>query len=343
MSIEMGSTLAMASDGDRMKEVQPPHRQLSVVIPVYRSQRILPELVRRLEPVLSANAERFELILVNDGSPDESWGVICDLAMEHSWIRPVNLMRNYGQHNALLCGIRSARYALVVTMDDDLQHPPEEIPKLLAKLGEGYDVVYGTPQQEQHGLGRDFASWFTKIALQNVMGAEIARRVCAFRAFRTQVAKAFEHYEGSFVSIDVLLTWGTYRFASVPVIHQPRTEGSSGYTFRKLMTHAMNMMTGFSTMPLQIASFVGFLFTIFGVLVLLYVVSRYFLHGDPVPGFPFLASIVALFSGAQLFALGIMGEYLARMHFRAMQKPPYVVRERQPETSTTSSRVTSLR
>lgn len=323
-------------------EVQTVQRRLSVVIPVYRSEAILPELVRRLEAVLTAIADDFELVLVNDSSPDGSWNVICDLARRHSWIRAINLMRNYGQHNALLCGIRIARYDVIVTMDDDLQHPPEEIPKLLAKLAEGYDVVYGTPEQEQHGLGRDLASWFTKLALQNVMGAEIARRVCAFRAFRGQVAKAFEHYEGSFVSIDVLLTWGTNRFASIPVNHRPRKQGTSGYTFRKLMTHAMNMMTGFSTMPLQIASLIGFIFTFFGFLVLAYVLARYFLRGNPVPGFPFLASIVALFSGAQLFALGIIGEYLARMHFRSMQKPPYVIREAEAERTVKSSKAVSI-
>jgi glycosyltransferase involved in cell wall biosynthesis len=302
-------------------------RRISVVIPVYRSETILPELVRGLESVLAEIADNFELILINDSSPDRSWDVIGDLARQYSWIRPINLMRNYGQHNSLLCGIRAARYDVIVTMDDDLQHPPEEIPKLLDVLAGEYDVVYGTPEQEQHGFGRDLASWVTKLALQNVMGAGIARQVCAFRAFRAEVAKAFEHYEGSFVSIDVLLTWGTNRFASIPVNHRQRKQGTSGYTFRKLMTHAMNMMTGFSTMPLQIASLVGFVFTLFGVLVLAYVVVRYFMHGDPVPGFPFLASIVALFSGAQLFALGIIGEYLARMHFRTMQKPPYVVRD----------------
>jgi len=316
--------------------------RLSVVIPVYRSESILPELVRRLESVLEATADRFELILVNDSSPDRSWEVISDLARQHSWIRPINLMRNYGQHNALLCGIRAAQYDVIVTTDDDLQHPPEEIPKLLAKLAEGYDVVYGTPEREQHGFGRDLASWVTKLALQNVMGAEIARKVCAFRSFRSQVAKAFAHYEGSFVSIDVLLTWGTSRFASTPVNHRPRHQGTSGYTFRKLMTHAMNMMTGFSTMPLQLASLIGFVFTFFGLFVLAYVVIRYFLHGDPVPGFPFLASIITLFSGAQLFAVGIIGEYLARVHFRSMQKPPYVVRDREMDKTVRSGKAVSF-
>jgi len=313
--------------GEFVEEVQVVVPGLSVVIPVYRSETILPELVRRLESVLTNIADTFELVLVNDCSPDRSWDVVSDLAEKCPWIHPINLMRNYGQHNALLCGIRATRYDVIITMDDDLQHPPEEIWKLLAKLGHGYDVVYGTPEQEQHGVGRDLASWATKLALQNVMGANIARQVCAFRAFRSQVAKAFEHYEGSFVSIDVLLTWGTNRFASVPVIHKPRQQGVSGYSFRKLITHAMNMMTGFSTLPLQLASVVGFLFTLFGVGILFFVVGRYISQGGSVPGFPFLASIVAIFSGAQLFALGIIGEYLARMHFRSMQKPPYVIRD----------------
>lgn len=323
----MSSTLEMKSGDKDGREIQPVPRELSVIIPVYRSEEILPELVRRLEGALVDNCEKFELILVNDCSPDGSWNVICDLAREHSWIVPINLMRNYGQHNALLCGIRAARYGVIVTMDDDLQHPPEEIPKLLAKIAEGYDVVYGAPEQEQHGLGRDFASWITKLALQNVMGADIARQVSAFRAFRREVARAFAHYSGAFVSIDVLLTWGTNRFSLVRVRHESRKAGVSGYTIRKLVTHAMNMMTGFSSVPLQFASIVGFVFTLFGIGVLAFVVGRYLLLGGSVPGFPFLASIIALFSGAQLFALGIIGEYLARMHFRMMERPSYVVRE----------------
>jgi undecaprenyl-phosphate 4-deoxy-4-formamido-L-arabinose transferase len=299
---------------------------LSVVIPVYNSELILPELAQRLENVLSEITPDYEVVFVDDSSPDNSRKVTCQLALQYPRIRAVSLMRNYGQHSALLCGIRAARYGVIVTMDDDLQHPPEEIPKLLAVLAEGYDVVYGTPEHEQHGLGRDLASMITKLALQNVMGAEIARQVSAFRVFRVEVAKAFGHYEGPFVSIDVLLTWGTNRFHATCVRHDPRKQGSSGYSVRKLITHAMNMMTGFSTLPLQMASVVGFAFTFFGFCVLVYVLVRYFMNGDPVPGFPFLASIVALFSGAQLFALGIIGEYLARMHFRSMQKPPYVVR-----------------
>jgi len=302
-------------------------RRISVVVPVYRSEAILPELVRRLEVVLATVAGEFELVLVNDSSPDRSWDVITSLAASHASIHPINLMRNYGQHNALLCGIRAAQGDIIVTMDDDLQHPPEELPKLLTEIDAGYDVVYGTPEQEQHGLGRDLASWITKFTLQSVMGSQIARKVSAFRVFRRDVARAFTHYRGAFVSIDVLLTWGTTRFSAVTVRHEARKSGVSGYSLRKLMTHGLNMMTGFSTLPLQFASVVGFLFTLFGIAVLVFVVGRFLLLGGSVPGFPFLASIIALFSGAQLFALGIIGEYLARMHFRMMDRPSYVVRD----------------
>lgn len=300
---------------------------LSVVVPVYNSEECLAELIERLSTTLPGLAERYEVILVNDGSRDSSWKVVQSLAERYPFLRGICLMRNYGQHNALLCGIRAARYGLIVTMDDDLQHPPEELHKLLEKLAEGYDVVYGTPQAEQHGMWRDIASQVTKIALQSAMSVDVARNVSALRAFRTFLREGFAAYSSPFVSIDVLLTWSTTRFASVPVRHEPRKAGQSNYTFWKLVTHAMNMMTGFSTKPLQMASVVGFAFTIFGLLILVYVVARYFISGSVVPGFPFLASIIAIFSGAQLFALGIIGEYLARMHFRTMDRPTYAVRE----------------
>jgi len=213
-------------------------------------------------------------------------------------------------------------------MDDDLQHPPEEIQHLLQKIAEGYDVVYGVPQQELHGFWRGLASQATKLALQGAMGAETARRISAFRAFRTQIRDAFANYQGSFVSIDVLLTWGTTCFVGVRVRHDSRRVGVSNYTLRKLVLHALNMMTGFSTLPLQLASLIGFGFTLLGILILAFVIGRYLIQGGSVPGFPFLASIIAIFSGAQLFALGIIGEYLARVHFRMMDKPPYAIRQR---------------
>jgi glycosyltransferase involved in cell wall biosynthesis len=300
-------------------------RSISVVTPVYNGEASVGELCRRLAEVLPRISAQHEIILVNDGSRDRSWEMISELCSRSPSVRGLNLMRNYGQHNALLCGIRAAKYDLVVTIDDDLQHPPEEIPRLLGRLEEGFDVVYGAPKAEQNGLMRALASRITRLALRPAVGSDVAKNVSAFRMFPTQLRDAFAAYESPFVSIDVLLTWATTRFGATTVAFQPRHSGSSNYTFTKLLRHALDMMTGFSTAPLQLASLIGFTCTLFGIGIFIYVFVRYCLEGS-VPGFPFLASIIAIFSGAQLFALGVIGEYLARMHFRSMKRPAYVVR-----------------
>lgn len=322
----MPPTTSSTADPQRLS-VPGPLSSVSVVVPVYNSEQTLPPLIERLRAVLEKAVPAFEIILVNDCSRDGSWQVAQQLAAVNGFVRAISLMRNYGQHNALLAGIRLARHDVIVTIDDDLQNPPEEIPALLAQIAAGFDVVYGVPQHQQHGFWRDMASQVTKLTLQSAMGADNASKISAFRAFRTKIREAFASYRGSFVSIDVLLTWGTTRFTSVVVRHEPRTVGVSNYTLRKLIVHALNLMTGFSTMPLQIASLIGFAFTLVGLVVLLFVLGRYLVQGTSVPGFPFLASIIAVFSGAQLFALGIIGEYLARVHFRMMDKPSYSIRE----------------
>lgn len=299
---------------------------VSVVVPVYNASLSLPELARRIGEVLPSLAATYEVVFVNDASTDDSWHIIEQLSTDRRWVRGIDLARNYGQHNALLCGIRATVGDVVVTMDDDLQHPPEEIPRLLAALQEGVDVVYGTPLEEQHGLWRVVASQISKVVLQEAMGAETARSISAFRAFRREAACGFEAVHNPFVNIDVLLSWGARSFASVPVRHDERRTGTSNYTFRKLLRHGLNMLTGFSSLPLRIASLVGFGVMLFGVGVLVYVIGRYVIQGGSVPGFPFLASVITIFAGAQLFSLGIMGEYLARIHYRSIDRPPYLVR-----------------
>jgi len=299
---------------------------ISVVVPVYNSEATLGDLIARLRPVLEQLGRPYEAVLVNDGSRDKSWTAIERLCEQNPWVHGIDLMRNQGQENALLCGIRAAIYDTSATIDDDLQNPPEEIPRLLAKLDEGFDVVYGTPEKEQHGLFRDAASIITKLVMQEAMGATNARQVTAFKVFRTQLRDAFSQYRSPHVSIDVLLTWGTQRFGALTVKHEPRQVGRSNFTLRKLVNHAINMLTGFSVVPLQLASLLGLLFALFGFAALAYVLLDYFIRGDKVPGFPFLASLVAMFSGAQMFALGIIGEYLARVHLRSMERQPYTVR-----------------
>lgn len=301
-------------------------RGVSVVIPVYNSAESLPGLVDRLQPVLKDLEIPCEVVLVNDGSRDCSWTVVQGLAARHSWVRGICLMRNYGQHCALLCGVRAARYDRIITMDDDLQHPPEEIPLLLAKLEEGYDVVYGTPEAMQHSVVRNFLSRFTKRVLGMAMGVSRVIEINAFRSFRTRVRSGFRDFRGPTPMLDVMLSWGTNRFGSITVRHARRQFGRSNYSVRKLVNQALLLITGFTTGPLRVASWVGFLFTLLGGAVLSYVVAFYILQGS-VPGFPFLASIVCIFSGAQLFALGIIGEYVARIFSRTLERPTYVVGE----------------
>jgi len=300
---------------------------ISAVIPVFNSEDTLEELYLRLTKSLIVHSSDYEIIFINDSSGDNSSDIIYRLAKNDSNVVCFDLAKNYGQHNALLCGIRQAKYEVIVTLDDDLQNPPEEIPYLLEKLDQGYDVVYGYPKNEQHELFRNIASVFTKIALKTTMGISMARHVSAFRVFRTELRNSFSDYKGSFISIDVLLSWGTNSFSAIPVNHEKRVKGKSNYTFRKLVRHAVNMVTGFSVLPLQIASMIGFLLSLFGFVVLVYVVGRFLFQGSPVPGFPFLASIIAIFSGAQLLGIGIIGEYLARMHFRTMDKPQYFIKK----------------
>ncbi len=298
----------------------------SVVIPVYRSEQSLDFLIERLAAVLPSVCEVYEVVLVNDGSPDNSWGAIERLAKQNPWVRGINLMKNYGQHNATLCGIRAARYEVIFVMDDDLQNPPEEMPKLLAKLNEGYDVVYGVSRKRQQGWFKSLVSAFLKRAIAYIMGQHAVRDIGAFKAFRADLRKSFDTFNGPDVLVDVLLSWGTNRFASVMVEEAPRTVGKSNYNLAKLIKVFLLVLTSYTTVPLRFASILGFLFTLFGFFILVYVLVTYFTAGS-VEGFPFLSSIVAIFSGVQLFALGIIGEYLARLFDRSSGRKTYTIGE----------------
>ena len=302
-------------------------QSVSVVIPVYRGALTLRQLHQELSTTLPQITSTYEIIFVEDCGGDDSWCIISELAARDHRVRGVRMSRNYGQHNALLCGIRAARNDVIVTMDDDLQHPPNEVKLLVGALTDDVDVVYGSPKDEQHGFLRDAASRLTKFALASAMGADTARNVSAFRAFRSRLRDGFRDYRSPTVSIDVLLTWSTSQFAVVKVRHEPRAAGVSGYTVTRLMRHALDLMTGFSTLPLQISSFIGFGLVFFGFAILTFVGANLLVNGSEVPGFAFLASIISIFAGAQLFALGVIGEYLARMHFRTMDRPSYLVRE----------------
>ena len=182
-------------------------------------------------------------------------------------------MRNYGQHNALLAGIFNARQEVIVTLDDDFQTPPSEIPKLLNKLDEGFDLVYGARGKEQHGLARNLASWMTKWALQHTLRARLALSITSFRAFRTDPTRDYPRNGPPAVFIDALLDWTAQKVTSAPVEHRPLGSGKSNYSWSKLTRHAVNMITSLSVVPLQLAVLLGFLSTFFGLCLFVFVLA----------------------------------------------------------------------
>jgi glycosyltransferase involved in cell wall biosynthesis len=300
-------------------------RGVSVVVPVYRSTGTLQPLLERIRAALGDRCS--EVIFVDDGSPPATWEVLRELARTPE-VTAIRLGRNAGQHAALLAGVRRARYGTVVTLDDDLQNPPEMIPRLLEALEtQDVDVVYGWSPDTEHAWWRRAGSAVIRRTISAALRMPEAARLGAFRAFRTSLRDGFAGELGPGVSLDALLGWSTSRFGSVEVDHHARAEGRSGYKLRHLLRFALDMLTGYSTLPLRLVTLLGLLSSAFGFAVLTYVLVRYAIEGTSVAGFPFLASIVAIFSGVQMLSLGIIGEYLGRMHLRLQKRPTYVVAE----------------
>ena len=297
---------------------------VSIVVPTYKSPTTLTELVERTE---SLGLSAFEIIIVDDGNNDATWEQIGLLSQSKKFVVGLRLGRNFGQHSALLAGVRKAKYSQIVTIDDDLQNPPEEIPNLLAKLVNGVDVVYGVSTQVRQNVWRRFTSRTAKAIFARVLGFESAISISSFRAFQTQLREGFAGELGPHVSLDALLTWSTSRFSTLEVEHHARRVGKSNYSFTKLVRFMLDTATSYSTRPLRLATTIGFITTLFGLLLLVWVVGNAIFIGDSVPGFPFLAASIAVFSGVQLVVLGILGEYLGKIHFRAMNKPTFSVSE----------------
>jgi len=301
--------------------------RLSVVIPVFCAAENLPSVFTALENIFDNQGTEVEIVLVDDGSRDDSWKVIADLAERSGGrVRGIRLSRNFGQHNALMCGFHYARGDVIVTMDDDGQHPPEEIPKLLETMERtGADVVYGVPKRREHHWMRNLASAVVRAFFRWVFGLKVDPS--PFRAIRREIVQLILPYDLSFVYLDGLLAWYTDRFAQVEVEHRPRLHGRSTYTPGKLVTLAFNLFTNFAIGPLQVVSLVGFGSTIFGLtLAGCYLVMR--LIGQiTVPGFATVAILVLVMGGLQLLSLGLIGEYLGRVHLNVNRKPQFAVRE----------------
>lgn len=310
--------------------------RISIVVPCYRSPGTLSDLVEGARASMSALGVEHELIFVVDGSPDDTGDEARKLTAGN--VRVIELLRNYGQHNALVAGIRVATGDIIVTMDDDLQHPPSEIPALIEPLltRPEVDLVYGVPEDEEHGRTRSMASRLVKSSLA-ASGVANARIVGAFRAFRAVVGKTVSTTTDPSINLDVALSWATNRVVAAPVRMEKRAAGRSGYRLSTLISHAVNMVTGYGVLPLKLASWAGFAFAIVALGLFVTVVVRFAIGETTVAGFTTLAAMIALFASAQMFAIGIIGEYLGRQHFRSMQKPVYLIRSDSHDAERTSA------
>lgn len=297
---------------------------LSIVIPVYKAEKCLEELYRRLKASIETITSNYEIILVEDCGGDNSWQVIKRLVEVDSRVRGIQLSRNFGQHAATICGITHSRGHWVATLDDDLEQFPESLGLLYAKAQEGFDLIYGIYPQRTHSAWRNLTSelarWLFNKAIPTLNHA-----YTSFRFIRGDIARSLEQFDSPFPFVDGYLSWLTNRYATVEVPHGNRLEGLSNYTFRKLLTHTINIFVTFSDLPLKLATWIGFIFSGVGLLWLGGTLFGKLFGLITVSGYASLLGAVVLFGGIQLLILGILGEYIGRMNFKSSRKPLYLV------------------
>lgn len=304
---------------------------LSLVIPVYGSEQVLPELVRRLQGMLERQGRPqgdYELILVCDCSPDRSWAVIRRLAEQFPWVRGILLRMNAGQHNALMAGFRQARGRIIVTMDDDLQHSPDDIPLLLAELAQGgRDVVYARFKSRKHAAWKIAGSRINDLVAGYLMNKPRGLYLSPFRAMTAAIRDDILRYQGPYVYVDGLILSVTRNIGTVDVDHHDRYAGDSGYSLSKSVSLWLKMATNFSIVPLRITSFVGLCFAGLGfVLALALIIQKLTVDRMPI-GWSSLIVTILIVGGVQLLALGMVGEYLGRVLLILNSRPQYVVGE----------------
>jgi glycosyltransferase involved in cell wall biosynthesis len=303
-----------------------PRIALSIVIPVFNGARSVAELVGALENLPIPGGH--EIVLVNDGSADNSREVLHAL-FEKARVPMtlVDLARNYGEHNAVIAGLRRAGGAHVITMDDDLQNPPEEVQRLLTfTQRSGKEVVYTYYEDKQHPVWRNFASRFANRVADFVLDKPAGLYLSSFRCMSAFVAREITRYEGPFPYVDGLILQITQDIDRLLVSHLPRHVGSSNYTLRRLLRLWLNMFVNFSVMPLRISTFTGLVLSVFGAVGGAIVVGEALFRSPP-PGWASLMAAVLLLSGVQLLILGIVGEYLGRLYLTVNRRPQSVVKE----------------
>jgi len=297
---------------------------VSVVVPVYNGAQALPELQRRLAETMRALGRSYELILVDDRGAKDSWPIIARLAAEHAQVVGIRLTRNFGQHAASVCGISRARGEWIVTMDDDLEHPPEALPAMLAAANTDVPLVYGVFEQRTHSMFRNASSELMRRLLKRAF-PELNEDYSSFRLMHRALAKRLDTFDLHRPYIDGYLSWMTSTVATVPVRHETRRYGSTAYTLPKLLAHALNNFVTFSHLPLRIATYTGTLLATGSFLYLVYIVYGKLTGHIPNPGYTSLMSVMLFACGVQLLILGIIGEYIGRLMSAAYRRPVYIV------------------
>lgn len=308
-----------------MTRLASPPLDVSVVVPVYGPGLALPELQRRLDAAMAEHGLRHELILVDDRGSPQAWQVIRDLAERCPEVVGLRLSRNFGQHAATLCGIAQATGRWVVTMDDDLEHPPESVPALLAAGDDEHPLVYGTFESRTHAAHRNLSSELMRRLLKRAF-PELNEDYTSFRAIHTTLARELATFKLNQPYIDGMLSWMTSSVRTVPVAHGQRRHGDSSYTMRKLIAHALNIFVTFSHLPLRLATIGGAALAIASFGYILVVVGLYVSgHLSGSPGYASLMSVVLFACGIQLIILGVIGEYIGRLMGAIYRRPMFVI------------------
>jgi glycosyltransferase involved in cell wall biosynthesis len=310
--------------------------EVSVVVPVYRSAAILPTLVEKVREALSPHFHEYELILVNDCSPDESWSVVESLARKHAFVVGLDLRKNVGQDNAIMAGLNQARGKTVVIMDDDLQHSPEDIPLLCAQIAEGHDVCYAYFEKKRQAWWKNMGSWLNGKLAGWVIGKPSHIYLSPFKAISGDVVKEMITHRGPFAYVDGLIWTITSRCTQVPAQHHARAEGTGNYDLIKSIKVWLKLFTGFSVKPLRIITVVGFVTSGFSFLIGIGFLIAHFLDSVPVQGWASLIVSISFLSGVQLTCLGMLGEYIGRTYLRLSDQPQFSVRRIQGGAQSTS-------
>jgi len=297
---------------------------VSVVVPVYGGVTALPELCRRVGSCLAQAGIRYEVILVDDRGDANAWQAILAITAVDSSVNGIRLSRNFGQHAATLCGIANARGSAVVTMDDDLEHPPESIPAMLAACTEDTPLVYGVFPARTHAWYRNISSELMRRTLK-ISFPDLNDSYTSFRCMDRTLAEQLSSFDLSKPYLDGMLSWLTASVATVSVEHGERRHGESAYTLRKLVSHAMNIFITFSHLPLRMASYFGTAIAAVSFGYLIYIVIAHLTGIITNPGYASLMSVVLFTCGVQLVILGVVGEYIGRLMGVANKKPAFAV------------------